>query len=146
MRTALAISMIAASSLLLAGPVQAAKLFKARTSAQINLPTAGGEFTLVLQLAVPAGRWVILAKTQAVNFSASEIVRCILTKGTTQIDGAGTEVGSASSRPLVAILVNQAVTKTTATTNISYKCGHDEAQAGIYLDPGSSLIIQEVAP
>ena len=45
------------------------------------------------------------------------------------------------------MLVNQAVTKTVSTTIISFKCNHTEGtQAGLYLDSGSSLIIEEVAP
>lgn len=146
MKTALAISIITVSLLLLAGPVHAAKLFKATTSVQTNLPTAGGQFAIVLQLTVPAGRWVIHAKTSAANFGTGDKVRCELVRGTTILDESGTNVGSASSLPFVAVLVNQAVTITRNTTNIIYRCTHDGTVAGIYLDPSSSLIIQEVVP
>ena len=147
MRKALAISIFAASSLLLAGPVYAEKVFQARTSAATPLSATVDELTTVLQIAIPAGRWVIQAKTQAVNFGILETVRCQLFKGTTSLDGSGTNVGSTDGLPFVAMLFNQAVTRTTTTTIISFKCNHTEGNlAGIYLDPGSSLIIEEVVP
>jgi hypothetical protein len=147
MRNALAISVFAASSLLLAGPVYAAKVFQARTSATTPLSATVNDLTTVLQIAIPAGRWVIQAKTQAVNFGTLETVRCQLFKGTTSLDGSGTNVGSTDGLPFVAMLVNQAVTKTTTTTIISFKCTHTEGtQSGLFLDPGSSLIIEEVVP
>lgn len=148
MKLALTISAIAASALVLAGPAQSEKLFKARTTVQTDLPATKDATTLVLQISVPAGRWLIQAKTQAVNFGNADIVRCQLNKGnSTVLDGSGTQVGSTSGLPLVAMLVNQAVTKTTAATNIKFLCSHSEtAQSGIYLDPGSSLIIEEVTP
>ena len=147
MRNILAISIFAASSLLLAGPVHAEKVFQARTSAATPLSATVDELTTVLQIAIPAGRWVIQAKTQAVNFGILETVRCQLFKGTTSLDGSGTNVGSTDGLPFVAMLVNQAVTRTVSTTIISFKCNHTEGtQTGLYLDSGSSLIIEEVVP
>ena len=77
-RNILAISIFAASSLLLAGPVHAEKVFQARTSAATPLSATVDELTTVLQIAIPAGRRVIQAKTQAGNFGTLETVRCQL--------------------------------------------------------------------
>jgi hypothetical protein len=146
MRRALAVVTLAVFSLLPAEPVHAERVFEARTTSQINLPLAAREFVTVMQLAVPTGRWVIHAKTQAVNFGAFDVVRCVLAKGAVVIDRSATNVGVLDEQPVTAMLVNQAVTRTTGTTMIRVRCSHDETAGAPSIDPGSSLIVEEVVP
>lgn len=146
MRKALAISVFAASSLLLAEAVHAEKVFQQRTAASTSLPTAGGVFITVLQIDVPAGRWVIQAKTQAGSFADFDIVVCQLFKGNTSLDSSETNVGGADGYPTAAIIYNQAVTRTTTTSAIRVLCKHNNTQASLFINAGASLIIEEVAP
>jgi hypothetical protein len=148
MRTALTISMIAVSSLLLAGPANAARVFEARTSALTPLSPTVNQMTTVLQLAIPAGRWVINSNAIAVNFGTYDIMRCQILKGTKVLDASGTNVGQADGLPVAAHLVNQVVFRTLSTTTISLRCNHTEVDQtqDIYIDLGASLIVQEIVP
>lgn len=88
------------------------------TSGLTALPTASPP-TTVVALAVPAGNYVVLAKTQLSHTGAGDTVDCVLKAGATSIDQASMKTLPA----LAAIPVSlQAVTVTTSPSQLSVEC------------------------
>jgi len=53
----------------------------------------------ILAVTVPAGTWVVTAKTNPVNFGQADYVRCRILVGTTQKDAGATLLGNAQPGP-----------------------------------------------
>jgi hypothetical protein len=82
------------------------------------LPTASPP-TTVVDLAVPAGNYVVLAKTQLSHTGAGDTINCTLKAGSTTID----QVSMKTLPALAAIPVSlQAVTTTTSPSTLSVEC------------------------
>jgi hypothetical protein len=88
------------------------------TAGLTALPTASPP-TTVVALAVPAGNYVVLAKTQLSHTGAGDTVDCVLKAGATNID----RVSMKTLPALAAIPVSlQAVTVTTSPSQLSVEC------------------------
>jgi len=88
------------------------------TAGLTALPTASPP-TTVIALAVPAGNYVVLAKTQLSHTGAGDTVDCVLKAGATSID----RVSMKTLPALAAIPVSlQAVTVTTSPSRLSVEC------------------------
>ena len=117
----------------------AADAFERHTTTAVTLPDAGGQWTPVLQVTVPAGVWMVHAKATPVNFAfVADYVRCRIRIGTKQLDASATSVGGA---PAAATVVNQGAITTTVTRVFNFECEHDYGVSGEYLDPGASLLV-----
>jgi hypothetical protein len=82
------------------------------------LPT-GSSATTVVELAVPAGSYVVLAKTQLSHTGAGDSVECSLKAGTTTLD----QVAMKTLPALAAIPASlQAITTTASSTQLSVQC------------------------
>jgi hypothetical protein len=82
------------------------------------LPTASPP-TTVVELTVPAGNYVVLAKTQLSHTGAGDSVECALKSGTANLD----QVAMKTLPALAAIPASlQAVTTTTSPTQLSVQC------------------------
>ncbi len=82
------------------------------------LPT-GLALTTVVELAVPAGSYVVLAKTQLSHTGAGDTVECFLKSGTATID----QIAMKTLPALAAIPASlQAVTTATSSTQLSVQC------------------------
>ena len=82
------------------------------------LPT-GSALTPVVELAVPAGNFVVLAKTQLSHTGAGDSVTCFLKAGTATID----QIAMKTLPALAAIPASlQAVATTTSPTQLSVQC------------------------
>ncbi|HST33231.1 MAG TPA: hypothetical protein VLJ80_06895 [Solirubrobacteraceae bacterium] len=83
------------------------------------LPT-GAPSTTVVELAVPAGNYVVLAKTELSHTGAGDSVECLLKSGTTTLDQAAMKTLPALAAVPASL---QAVTTTTvAPTTLSVQC------------------------
>jgi hypothetical protein len=128
----------------------AADVFLRKTSASINLSSDGSPVTLK-QVSIPAGTWVVTAKANPVNFGPADYVRCRILVGGTQRDAAATLVGNAApgptgeTGPSVAEIVLQTAITTTASKTFKLDCLHDFPSAGMYVDPGASILIVKVS-
>jgi hypothetical protein len=88
------------------------------TAGLTALPTASPP-TTVVALAVPAGNYVVLAKTQLSHTGAGDTVDCVLKAGAASID----RVSMKTLPALAAIPVSlQAVTVTTSPSQLSVEC------------------------
>jgi hypothetical protein len=122
---------------------QAADTYTKRTKVAVPLPT--GVSTLVAQVTVPPGRWLITSEVGAVNFGLGDFVRCELFSGAKHLDGSGTYVGQQNGYPPLAVISNQAVASPTAIAVISLRCYHDSAAgANTYIDPDGSLVVSPI--
>jgi hypothetical protein len=124
----------------------AADVYLRTTTASVNLSSNGSPVTLK-QVTIPAGTWLVTAKANPVNFGAADYVRCRIVINGTQRDAAATLVGNAAPAPTgevgpsVAEIVLQTATTTTASRTFKLDCQHDFPYAGIYVDPGASIMI-----
>jgi Collagen triple helix repeat (20 copies) len=90
----------------------------AASGGRTNLPTASPP-TPVVNLTVPAGSYVVLAKTQLSHTGAGDTVDCMLKAGATTID----QVSMKTLPALAAIPVSlQAVTTTASPSQLSVEC------------------------
>jgi hypothetical protein len=124
----------------------AADVYLRSTTASINLSSDGSPVTLK-QVTIPAGTWVVTAKANPVNFGAADYVRCRIVINGTQRDAAATLVGNAAPAPTgemgpsVAEIMLQTAITTTSSRTFKLDCQHDFPYAGIYVDPGASIMI-----
>jgi hypothetical protein len=124
----------------------AADVFLRKTTASVNLSNDGSPIT-IKQVTIPAGTWVVTAKANPVNFGPADYVRCRLLVGGVQRDAAATLVGNAApgptgeTGPSVAEIVLQTAITTTASKAFKLDCLHDFPSAGMYVDPGASIMI-----
>ncbi len=82
------------------------------------LPTGSG-LTTVVELAIPAGNFVVLAKTQLSHTGAGDSVTCFLKAGNATVD----QIAMKTLPALAAIPASlQAVTATTSSTQLSVQC------------------------
>jgi hypothetical protein len=82
------------------------------------LPT-GAAATTVVELGVPAGSYVLLAKTQLSHTGAGDTVECFLKAGATTLD----QIAMKTLPALAAIPASlQAITTTASTTQLSVQC------------------------
>ncbi len=82
------------------------------------LPT-GSALTTVVELAVPAGNYVVLAKTQLSHTGAGDTVECFLKAGATTVD----QIAMKTLPALAAIPASlQAVTVAASPTQLSVQC------------------------
>jgi len=88
------------------------------TKAQTLLPTAS-PLLAVVELAVPAGKYVVLAKTQLSHTGAGDTVECVLKAGGTTID----QVAMKTMPALAAMPASmQAVTTVASPSQLSVQC------------------------
>jgi Collagen triple helix repeat (20 copies) len=88
------------------------------TAPLVELPT-GAPLTPVVSLAVPAGNYVILAKTELSHTGAGDTVECVLKAGTTTVD----QVAMKTLPALAAIPASlQAVVKVTSPSQVAVEC------------------------
>ena len=124
----------------------AADVYLRSTTAGINLSSDGSPVSLK-QVTIPAGTWVVTAKANPVNFGAADYVRCRIVINGTQRDAAATLVGNAAPAPTgemgpsVAEIVLQTAFSSTSSKTVKLDCLHDFPYAGIYVDPGASIMI-----
>jgi hypothetical protein len=123
----------------------AADVYLRKTTASVNLSSDGSPVT-IRTVTLPAGTWVITAKANPVNFGPADYVRCRLMVGTSQRDAGATLVGNAApgptgeTGPSVAEIVLQTAITTTASKVFKLDCLHDFPSAGMYVDPGASIL------
>ena len=104
----------------------------------------------ILSVTVPAGKWVVNAKINPVNFGAADYVRCRIMVGTSQKDAGATLLGNAAPGPTgemgpsVAQIALQAVVTTTSSKDFKVDCQHDFPTPGIYVDPGAKITVVSV--
>jgi hypothetical protein len=145
-KLAAALLIAAGFSVAYAAESSAADVFVRTTAASINLSNDGSPVTL-RQVSIPAGTWVVTAKANPVNFGPADYVRCRILVGSTQRDAAATLVGNAApgptgeTGPSVAAIVLQTAITTTSSRTFKLDCLHDFPYAGIYVDPGASIMI-----
>jgi hypothetical protein len=138
-RLSCAAAAVVFSTLPLSSAGNAADVFQRRTTAAVNFPTTGGQWTTVLHVTIPAGAWIVHAKASPVSFAnISDYVRCQLRIGTKQLDASTTQIGGV---PAAATVVTQAAFATTGTKIVVFECEHDYGIPGEYLDPGASLLV-----
>lgn len=121
--------------------VATAKVVSAQTSASFNMPTPG--VTVVQSIVLGPGAWSVIAKAVAVNFSASDFVRCSLFDATNSasLDGATYTVGSDTTKGGVITNLATLAVVTGTTTKVEQLCGHDGAAGNSsYLDAEASLV------
>ena len=124
----------------------AADVFLRTTTASVNLSNDGSP-VVIKQVAIPAGTWIVTAKANPVNFGQADYVRCRLMVGSAQRDAAATLVGNAApgptgeTGPSVAEIVLQTAITTTSAKTFKLDCQHDFPSAGMYVDPGASIMI-----
>ena len=124
----------------------AADVYLRSTTASINLSSDGSPVSLK-QVTIPAGTWVVTAKANPVNFGAADYVRCRILVNGVQKDAAATLVGNAAPAPTgemgpsVAEIVLQTAITTTTSKAFKLDCQHDFPYAGIYVDPGASIMV-----
>ena len=124
----------------------AADVYLRTTTASVNLSSDGSPVTLK-QVTIPAGTWLVTAKANPVNFGPADYVRCRIVIGSTQRDAAATLVGNAAPGPTgemgpsVAEIVLQTAITTTSSKAFKLDCQHDFPSAGMYVDPGASIMI-----
>ena len=124
----------------------AADVFLRKTTASVNLSNDGSP-VLLKQVTIPAGTWIVTAKANPVNFGPADYVRCRILVGTSQRDAAATLVGNAAPGPTgemgpsVAEIVLQTAITTTSSKVFKLDCQHDFPSAGMYVDPGASIMI-----
>jgi hypothetical protein len=138
--------LVAVSGFSAAYSASAADVFLRKTTASINLSDDGSP-VILKQVTIPAGTWIVTAKANPVNFGPADYVRCRILVGTSQRDAAATLVGNAAPAPTgemgpsVAEIVLQTAITTTSSKTFKLDCLHDFPYAGIYVDPGASLMI-----
>ncbi len=88
------------------------------TAGSVPLPATSPP-TVVVSMTVPAGNYVVLAKTQLTHTGAGDSINCTLKAGGTTID----QVAMKTLPALAAIPVSlQAVTTTTSSSQLSVEC------------------------
>ncbi len=88
------------------------------TAGATPLPT-GSPATTVVSLAVPAGHYVVFAKTELSHTGAGDTVECVLKAGTTTLD----QIAMKTLPALAAIPASlQAVTTTSSPSQLSVEC------------------------
>jgi hypothetical protein len=124
----------------------AADAYLRSTTASVNLSTDGSPVT-IKSVSIPAGTWIVTAKANPVNFGPADYVRCRILVGSTQKDAAATLVGNAAPGPTgemgpsVAEIVLQTAITTTGSRTFKLDCLHDFPSAGMYVDPGASILV-----
>jgi hypothetical protein len=98
--------------------------------AAVSLP-AGSSTTVTTLSSLPKGSYLVLAKTNAVNFSTLDYIRCRISVGGSQVDA--TTVTPYTSTPVASMTMVGAIT-TTSTANVVLACSHDSATVGIYVE------------
>lgn len=124
-----------------ADTARAGRVYLEVTSENIPLSPNGSELAEVelLSIRVPAGKWIVTAKANPVNFGAHDFVRCRIVEGNIQKDWAATMVGDGS--PAVASIALQTALSMKSAQTVSLRCFHDFAIEGQYIDSGASLMI-----
>ena len=124
----------------------AADVFSRNTYESKFLSDTGAPVT-ILSMTIPAGKWVVNAKVNPVNFGAADYVRCRIIAGITQKDAGATLLGNAAPGPTgemgpsVAQIALQAVVTTTSSKVFKVDCQHDFPTPGIYVDPGAKITV-----
>ncbi len=153
-RKVLVAAFIAASgfSATYSAETSAADVYLRTTTVSTNLSSTGSPVT-IRQVTIPAGTWVVTAKANPVNFGAADYVRCRIMVGNAQKDAAATLVGNAApgptgeTGPSVAEIALQTAITTTVSKVFKLDCLHDFPTAGMYVDPGASiLVVRAVGP
>ena len=127
----------------------ATDVFSRNTNASKFLSDTGAPVA-ILSVTVPAGKWVVNAKVNPVNFGAADYVRCRIMVGTSQKDAGATLLGNAAPGPTgemgpsVAQIALQAVVTTTSSKDFKVDCQHDFPTPGIYVDPGAKITVVSV--
>src|SRR5688572_17421139 len=145
-KLAAALLIVAGFSAAYSAESSAAEVYLRATTAGIDLSNDGSPVT-IRQVTIPAGTWIVTAKANPVNFGPADYVRCRIMVGTSQRDAAATLVGNAAPAPTgemgpaVAEIVLQTAITTTSSETFKLDCLHDFPYAGIYVDPGASIMI-----
>jgi hypothetical protein len=117
------------------------------TTANTNLSTAGGVYSVVESLPLPAGKWVVHADNTMVNFGPSDYTRCQLFSGATGLPGGHAAMvgdpqlfGSQGPGAYVATVSETDGVVLTAPGTVSLECGHDNPNGSTpYIDAGAVL-------
>ena len=89
------------------------------TAGSTALPTASPPTTVVVLENVPAGRYVVLAKTQLSHTGAGDSIDCALKAGDTTVD----QIAMKTLPALAAVPASlQAVVTVSSTTQLSVEC------------------------
>jgi hypothetical protein len=99
--------------------------------------------TIVTMAGIPAGAYEFSAKTDAVNFSSPDFVRCAIVADSTQIGATTTRVGAGSGASLVASLPVIGGYQSATSFTARLRCSHDTGMAGISVE-SSRLIATAV--
>ncbi len=132
---------IAASLLGASAGANAADYYFRKMTAAVVLSDFGGVPVTVHSVNVPAGTWIVQAKTSLVNFGAADFTRCIITVGGVNQNGAGTMIGQADGMPALATISNLALVTTTATKPFKLTCVHDASIPGQYVDADGAMLV-----
>ena len=119
----------------------AAGYYAFKSSSAANLSASGGVLSTVLSTAVDAGTWVVHANSPAVNFGATDIIRCTLWVDAVQVNQSSSMLGGGGGMPAAVEMSNLAVVTVSAGQVIALKCGHDANIGGQRIDPGAALVI-----
>jgi hypothetical protein len=128
-------------SILTINSSQAADVYLRKTTVATPLASTGGVRTNVLSVNVPAGNWIVTAKTSIVNWANKDYDRCRIMVGATQLDASTTMTGEFDFDPAVATITTQGAITTPVTRTFSLQCWHDFNVGGQYVDPGASLLV-----
>lgn len=119
----------------------------ARSATSHTLPATGGSLATVLTLRLPAGKYVITAGGDFVNWGPSDYSRCRILVGSTQIAAVSTIVGSpdgAGSNGAAAFVAPFALTGGvsvgSAGATAHLQCSHDQTNGSQpYVDANASI-------
>jgi hypothetical protein len=114
----------------------------ASAASRVRSARAGGQTTLVpsvntgvLNLALPAGEWVVVAKVTPVVLSAASVKIVCSDEAVTA--GQDRELGTASGEHAVSTIFAAGAVKTTKTKTVHLNC--TAGGSGAYIDPGAVL-------
>lgn len=116
-----------------------------------SLPSAGGQWRAILNLALPAGDWVLQADETIVNIGPPDYARCMIAEDTTtppdplssiSLDQQSTVVGNSGQAVTAAALSETAAVPLHGAATVTLFCDHSQTlPAGNlpYIDPGAVL-------
>jgi hypothetical protein len=116
-----------------------------------SLPATGGQWRAILNLALPAGDWVLQADQTIVNIGPPDYARCMIAEDTAippdplssiPLDQQSTVVGNSGQAVTAAALSETAAVRLPGAATVTLFCDHSQTlPAGNlpYVDPGAAL-------
>jgi hypothetical protein len=118
-----------------------------RTGAAHPLSADGDTRAVIISLRLPAGKWVLSAAGDLVNFGPSDYTRCQLVVRGHEVGAVSTIVGdpappeSQGAAGFLSTFTVSAGIALSAPSTASLQCWHDNTNgASVYVDPGSTLV------